>query len=75
MQNLLMRPRAAGAHPGNSFTCFAIWHEMWRNGRDHPHPRCGRDIQMRAPGKNQRRTCGGENGSSDEDEAEEEEAD
>ncbi|KAE8909433.1 hypothetical protein PF007_g5968 [Phytophthora fragariae] len=24
---------------------------MWSDGKDRPHPRCGRDIQMRAPGK------------------------
>ncbi|KAE8890239.1 hypothetical protein PF007_g14557 [Phytophthora fragariae] len=24
---------------------------MWRDGKDRPRPRCGRDIQMRAPGK------------------------
>ncbi|KAE8979091.1 hypothetical protein PF010_g22981 [Phytophthora fragariae] len=38
-------------YPGNSLTCFAIWHSMWRDGKDRPRPRCGRDIQMRAPGK------------------------
>ncbi|KAI9981134.1 hypothetical protein PInf_009668 [Phytophthora infestans] len=40
-----------GHYPGNTRTCYAIWHNLWRNGRDRPKPRCGRGIQMRPPGK------------------------
>ncbi|EEY67159.1 uncharacterized protein PITG_04096 [Phytophthora infestans T30-4] len=40
-----------GNYPANTRTCYAIWHDLWRNGRDRPKPRCGRGIQMRPPGK------------------------
>ncbi|POM70573.1 Hypothetical protein PHPALM_12963 [Phytophthora palmivora] len=36
--------------PGNSMTCFQIWHNRWENGTKRPRPRCGRDIQTRAAG-------------------------
>ncbi|GMF33486.1 unnamed protein product [Phytophthora lilii] len=37
-------------YPGNTMTCFQIWHYQWDNGNKRPHPRCGRDIQNRASG-------------------------
>ncbi|POM62452.1 hypothetical protein PHPALM_28397 [Phytophthora palmivora] len=37
-------------YPGNSLTCFQIWHNKWENGSKRPNPRCGRDIQSRAAG-------------------------
>ncbi|ETL33779.1 hypothetical protein L916_13846 [Phytophthora nicotianae] len=53
-------------YPGNSMTCFQIWHK-WDNGAKRPHPRCGRDIQSRAAGtgggkKRERREAGSEAG-------------
>ncbi|KAE8960580.1 hypothetical protein PR001_g30339, partial [Phytophthora rubi] len=40
-----------GQYPNNNMTCYDIWHQLWRNGTEGPQPRCGRGIQMRAPGK------------------------
>ncbi|KAI9989342.1 hypothetical protein PInf_019620 [Phytophthora infestans] len=40
-----------GHYPGNTRTCYAIWHDLWRIGRDRPKPRFNRGIQMRPPGK------------------------
>ncbi|OWZ04622.1 hypothetical protein PHMEG_00023441 [Phytophthora megakarya] len=40
-----------GHYPNNDLTCYAIWHQLWRNGSERPQPRCGRGIQMRGPGK------------------------
>ncbi|GMF34394.1 unnamed protein product [Phytophthora fragariaefolia] len=34
-------------------TCYAIWHQLWRNGTSRLQSRCGRGIQMRGPGKKQ----------------------
>ncbi|ETM97760.1 hypothetical protein PPTG_20060 [Phytophthora nicotianae INRA-310] len=53
-------------YPGNSMTCFQIWHK-WDNGAKRPRPRCGRDIQSRAAGtgggkKRERREAGSEAG-------------
>ncbi|KAE9040032.1 hypothetical protein PR003_g5079 [Phytophthora rubi] len=48
-------------YPGNSLTCFAIWHSMWRDGKD--RPRCGRDIQMRAPGMGKQKRRSGDESS------------
>ncbi|OWZ03793.1 hypothetical protein PHMEG_00024417 [Phytophthora megakarya] len=49
-------------YPGNTLTCFQIWHSKWNNGAERPRPLVGRNIQMRGLGKKRRRTStsGGE---------------
>ncbi|POM59490.1 hypothetical protein PHPALM_31777 [Phytophthora palmivora] len=49
-QALYLCNKAWKHFPGNSMTCFQIWHNRWENGTKRPHPRCGRDIQTRAAG-------------------------
>ncbi|KAG3177280.1 hypothetical protein PC128_g16896 [Phytophthora cactorum] len=39
--------------------CHHIWHLRWKNGEERPHPRVGRDIQMRGLGKKRRRRAEG----------------
>ncbi|KAI9991734.1 hypothetical protein PInf_017084 [Phytophthora infestans] len=46
-----------GHYPGNTMTCHQIWHVMWKNGEERPHPRVGRGIQMRSPAKKRRRAA------------------
>ncbi|EGZ27546.1 hypothetical protein PHYSODRAFT_247083 [Phytophthora sojae] len=65
-------------YPGNSMTCFQIWHNKWENGSKRPHPRCGRDIQARAAGtgggKKLKRQDSEEDAEEKEDDDEEQEA-
>ncbi|EGZ29517.1 hypothetical protein PHYSODRAFT_471805 [Phytophthora sojae] len=65
-------------YPGNSMTCFLIWHNKWENGRKRPHPRCGRDIQARAAStggdKKRKRQDSEEDAEEKEDKDEEQEA-
>ncbi|KAG6950963.1 hypothetical protein JG688_00013937, partial [Phytophthora aleatoria] len=64
-------------YPGNTKTCFEIWHKTWRNGTKRPRPRCGRDIQSGTAGtgggKNRKRRDGDQEEEFDHDENEEQE--
>ncbi|GMF59798.1 unnamed protein product [Phytophthora fragariaefolia] len=40
-----------GHYPNINSAWFAIWHQLLRNRTERLQPRCGRGIQMRAPGK------------------------
>ncbi|KAI9991796.1 hypothetical protein PInf_017203 [Phytophthora infestans] len=38
-------------YPNNKYTCFQIWHDLWKNGEERPPPLVGRGCQMRPLGK------------------------
>ncbi|POM78257.1 Hypothetical protein PHPALM_4231 [Phytophthora palmivora] len=70
-----MCDRVRPAHyPGNTLTCFQIWHSKWKNGSERPRPLVGRDIQMRGLGKKGKKKRRRSSANQDEDEREEDAA-
>ncbi|POM60687.1 hypothetical protein PHPALM_30417 [Phytophthora palmivora] len=67
--------RVRPAHyPGNTLTCFQIWHSKWKNGSERPRPFVGRDIQMRGLGKKGKKKRRRSSANQDEDEREDDAA-